>query len=104
MMDINFTHHAQKRMNERGFSRADIFLALAIGKRIYAEGTLYIFLGKRRLAEFGNLAERLEGLTLVIAPKSGTLITLFRNRRWLMKIRYKERRYRKFTLKYKLLN
>lgn len=104
MTNIIFTHHAEKRMKERGFRRADIYLALAIGKRIYAEGTLYIFLGKRHLAEFGNLAERLEGLTLVIEPKTGTLLTVFRNRQWLAQIRYKERRYRKYTLKYKLLN
>jgi hypothetical protein len=104
MTEIIFTHHALQRMNERGFRRTDIFLALAIGKKIYAEGTLFVFLGKRHLAEFGNLTERLEGLTLVIEPNTNTLLTVFRNRQWLEKIHYKQRRFRQFTLKYKLLN
>ena len=104
MIDIIFTHHALQRMNERGFRRSDVFLALAIGKKIYAEGTLFVFLGKRHLAEFGNLAERLEGLTLVIEPKTNTLLTVYRNRRQPEKIRHKEHRFRQFTLKYKLLN
>lgn len=104
MTNIIFTNHALQRMNERGFRRTDIFLALAVGKKFYAEGTLFVFLGKRHLAEFGNLAERLEGLTLVIEPKTNTLLTVYRNRRRPENIRYKERRFRQFTMKYKLMN
>ncbi|MCK6619813.1 MAG: DUF4258 domain-containing protein [Calditrichaceae bacterium] len=104
MADIIFTQHALQRMSQRGFHRTDVFLALAIGKKIYAEGTLFVFLGKRCLTGFGNLAERLEGLTLVMEPKTNTLLTVYRNRRRPENIRHKERRFRRFTMKYKLLN
>ncbi len=104
MTTIIFTQHARQRMNERGFTRADILLALALGKKVYADKSLYVFLGKRHLSEFGNLAEKLEGLTLVIDPKSRALLTVYRNRRWLEKIRYKQRRFRCLSAKNTRLN
>ncbi|RMG32109.1 MAG: hypothetical protein D6732_13790, partial [Methanobacteriota archaeon] len=68
-------------MAQRGFRMADIYLALERGQHIYARETLFVFLGRRQLADMGNLAERLEGLTLVIDPRSNTLLTVYRNRK-----------------------
>ncbi|GAB4380748.1 MAG: hypothetical protein Kow0042_31000 [Calditrichia bacterium] len=90
MSHITITDHALKRMAQRGFSKADVYLALMVGQKIYAQDTLYYFLGKRQLATFGNLSERLEGLTLVIDPGSNTLLTVYRNRNWTKKIRHKK--------------
>ncbi|RMG65554.1 MAG: DUF4258 domain-containing protein [Calditrichaeota bacterium] len=90
-MQLQFTPHARKRMHQRGIKMADVQLALARGQRIYARDTLFVFLGRRQLIDLGNLAERLEGLTLVIDPKTKTLLTVFRNRRFTRKIRYKPR-------------
>lgn len=81
-------------MGERGFSEADIYLAMSIGQKIHASETLYYFLGKRDLATFGNLAERLEGLTLVFSKDGQTLLTVYRNRKWTQKIRHKKRKRR----------
>ncbi len=91
MSDITITRHAQERMAQRGFKMAHIYLALERGQKIYAQETLFIFLGRRHLADMGNLAERLEGLTLVIDPKTRTLLTVFRNRRFTRKIRFQRR-------------
>ncbi|NIX02635.1 MAG: DUF4258 domain-containing protein [Phycisphaerae bacterium] len=104
MTDFTITEHAMRRMAQRGFKMADIYLALERGQYIYAHKTLFVFLGRRQLADSGNLVERLEGLTLVIEPKSNSVLTVYRNRDSLRKIRYKERRYRQYSLKYKLMN
>ncbi len=104
MTQFTLTDHAIMRMAQRGFRMADIYLALERGQYIYALDTLYVFLGRRQLANLGNLCERLEGLTLVIDPKTNVVLTVYRNRRKLRKIRYKERRYRRYSLKYKLMN
>jgi hypothetical protein len=89
LMNIIYTTHALKRMNDRGFTRQDVMLALAIGKKFYARDTLFVFLGRRALKDFGNLVERLEGLTLVMDPKTNTLLTVYRNRKLTRRIRHK---------------
>lgn len=94
MNNIIFTKHAKQRMNQRGINMNAVRLALAIGKRIFARDTLFVFLGKRALKDFGNLAETHEGITLVIDPKSNTLLTVFRNRQMTRKIRHKKQRFR----------
>jgi len=88
--DITISQHALERMRQRGFSLADVYLALDRGIELYAQNSLYYFLGRRHLADLGNLRESLEGLTLVFDPKSLTLLTCFRNRRFLKKIRHKK--------------
>ncbi|GAB4343018.1 MAG: hypothetical protein Kow0037_30840 [Calditrichia bacterium] len=77
-------------MAERGFSEADVYLAMSVGQKIHARETLYYFLGKRDLSTFGNLAERLEGLTVVFNKTGDTVLTVYRNRKWTKKIRHKK--------------
>ncbi|RMG33537.1 MAG: DUF4258 domain-containing protein [Methanobacteriota archaeon] len=104
MTHYTFSDHALRRMAQRGFKLADIYLALERGQYIYAHETLFVFLGRRQLMTMGNLCERLEGLTLVIDPKTNVILTVYRNRKRLKNIRHKQRRFRRHSLKYKLLN
>lgn len=87
--------HALKRMYQRGIARWQVELALRHGKRVYAQGGLFVFLGRRQLEkirpEIGpRWTERLEGLTLVLDPRSRMLLTCFKNRDFLRKIRHKD--------------
>jgi len=88
--DIILTTHARERMNQRGITLEMVEWALRIGQRIYARNSLYIFLGKRALRKLGKMAEKWEGLTLVLDPRSKTLLTCFKNRCWIKKIHHKK--------------
>lgn len=96
MNNFTITPHAEKRMAQRGFRRADVYLALERGQYIYAHETLFVFLGRRQLAELGNLAERLEGFTLVLDPRTNAVLTCYRNRKLTKRIRYRPRRCRHY--------
>lgn len=89
-LEITITEHAARRMNQRSITTEMVELALEIGRRIYARDTMYVFVGKRCLTDMHAEAERLEGLTLVLSPKTHELITCFRNRQWTKKIRHKK--------------
>jgi len=65
-------------------------LALRFGQKIWAKDTLYYFVGKRQAKRFGKLAEKLEGLVVVIESRTREMKTVYRNRRWTKKIRYKK--------------
>ncbi len=67
-----------------------IQLALDCGRKIYAKDSLYLFLGKRELAGMGRISEKLNGITLVLNPRTHELITCFRNPEFLKKIRHKK--------------
>ena len=84
------TGHFLNRMNQRGISQEMVELALRYGQKIWARDSLYFFMGKRQAQRFGKLAEKLEGLVVVIESRTKNMKTVFRNRRWLKKIRYKK--------------
>ena len=80
-------------MNQRHIPEKMIYAARWFGQRVYAQNSLYFFLGKRALKKMQKEfkpknPEKWEGLTLVCDPKTETLITVFKNRKWLKKIRY----------------
>lgn len=92
-MTITITKHAFKRMNQRHIPETMIQAARWFGRKIYAQHSLYFFMGKREiqrmLKEFmPDDPHRWEGLTLVCDPKTETLITVFKNKNWLKKIKY----------------
>jgi len=64
--------------------------ALRCGQKIWAKDTLYFFVGKRQAKRFGKLAEKLEGLVVVIESRTREMKTVYRNRNWTKKIRYKK--------------
>lgn len=92
-MTIAITNHAFKRMNQRHIPETMIIAARCFGDRIYARNSLYFFLGKRALKKMlkefkPENPDKWEGLTLVCDPKTETLITVFKNKNWLKKIKY----------------
>jgi hypothetical protein len=81
-------------MNQRGITRAMLDAAEIYGEKIYALNTLYFFLGKRAIQELTRLIqldnpEKWEGITVAINPKTLEVITCFKNKQWLKKIRHK---------------
>ena len=80
-------------MNQRNIPRWWVDLALAYGQRIYADKSLFVFVGKRQVQKMERLGftglDKLEGLTLVLDPKSWAMLTCFKNRQFIRKIRYK---------------
>ncbi len=92
-MNIPITNHAAKRMNMRHIPETMIYAARWFGRKIYARNSLYFFLGKREikkmLKEFTpERPHQWEGLTLVCDPRTETVITVFKNKNWLKKIRH----------------
>ena len=77
-------------MNQRGITAEMVELVLRYGEKIWAKDSLYFFMGKRHAQRFGKLAEKLEGLVVVIESRTKQMKTVFRNRRWTKKIRHKK--------------
>jgi len=77
-------------MNQRGITMEMVQLAIRYGQRIWAKDSLYFFLGRRQVRKLGKMADQLEGLTVVIESKTRKMKTVFKNRRWTKKIRYKK--------------
>ena len=76
-------------MSQRGITTEMVELALQYGQKIWAKNSLYFFMGKRQAKRFGKLAEKLEGLVVVIESRTRVMKTVFRNRKWTKKIRHK---------------
>jgi|GEM_PF-2963363 len=78
------TCHAWQRMSARGISQAEIDAALAWGRVHHtSHGATTHFIGRRQVERAAR--ERvdisaLEGLVVVMALDSGTIITTYRNR------------------------
>jgi len=92
-MDVIKTFHAKNRMDQRAISETMILAARYFGDKIYAHNTLYYFLGKRALKRLMKVfmpdnPDKWEGVTLVCDPKTGIVITAFKNKKWTKKIRY----------------
>ena len=94
-MTVTLTDHALYRKNQRAISDTMILAVRAFGDRIYAQNSLYFFLGKRALKRMMKTfmpenPDKWEGLTLVCDPKTETIITVFKNKNWPKKIRYQK--------------
>jgi len=83
------TDHCLARMRQRGITMEMVEFALQYGLEIWAQGSLYYFVGKRHAKRFGKMAEKLEGLVVVIESRSRCIVTVFKNRRWTKKVRHK---------------
>jgi hypothetical protein len=91
---VSFSLHAIERSLQRGITEKMIRAAIEFGRKIFADKSLYYFIGKRDLKkvqeELGvRNPEKYEGVTLVVDPESNQVLTCYRNKRWLKKIRYK---------------
>lgn len=79
MLDLHFTDHAEARMRQRGFRKADIYLVLRVATRV-ADDAFFLTDKdaareiERRRREIQQL-ERLRGSKLIV--EDGALVTLY---------------------------
>ena len=103
-MNTNFlrTYHAWHRQARRNLSDQDVDFVFEHGRHIHCAGVLHIFLGKRDIPCDKETYQRfahLEGTVLVLSASQGIkqLITTYRNRQGLKKIRRKTKYEQSFT-------
>lgn len=87
----NLTDHALKRCAQRQVDSEAIELVTSYGRKIHRTGVVFYFLGRRDLPEALRRQDRyakLEGVTLLVG-QDGEVITSYRNRTALGKIRRK---------------
>lgn len=94
--DLLSTFHALSRQARRNLSNDDIGFVVAHGQYIHCAGALHIFLGQRDIPlhkEVSRRFGRLEGTVLVIDVhgEQPTLLTVYRNRNGLKRIRAKHK-------------
>ena len=92
-MAITKSNHAVKIMAKRNITDLMITAAFEFGEVRRISGSLNYFLGKRAMKRITKFflpkhPERWEGLVLVCDPTKQILITCFKNKSWLRKIRY----------------
>jgi len=103
---VRFTSHALRRINQRRISDEMIELALKYGCVLYNGGAKFIFVRKKDIPEDmpRSIAERVEGIVIVMNPIDGTILTVYKNKNALKEIKRKLKRYEGRTprRKYKL--
>ncbi len=84
------THHALERMAQRNLSLADIHFVIRYGQQLHRTGIIFYFLGYNDLAkDMRKQHARLEGTIVLMNPKSRKVITAYRDRNGLRKIKCK---------------
>lgn len=94
---MKFTAHANKRINMRRVNKEMIEIALKYGVKIYNAGAKFVFVRKKDIPDDlpPKIAEKIEGLVLVLNPIDNTVITVYKNRNELKKIKRRTKRYDK---------
>jgi len=88
---VQISRHAARRLAERGISLEDVNLVLRLGRRLHRTGATFYFFGRRQIPRgLERELERLVGTTLIVAD--GRLITAYRNKRAIAKIKKKPKR------------
>lgn len=78
------TDHASLRMSQRGIRRDQLAAVLRFGRCRHARGGRFFFVGRkevRRYAGQGLDLRPLENLQVLMAPRSDSVITVYRNAR-----------------------
>lgn len=98
---IHLSDHAIQRMNQRRLSIEDIDYVIRYGQIIYRAGIAHFFLGERDIPLQDRSVSRIShliGTTILIESKNLTeVITVYRNRDAIKKIRVKEKFNRKVS-------
>lgn len=94
---MKFTSHALKRMGMRRFNSALIELALKYGTKVYNGAAKFVFVRKKDIPKDmpSSIAEKIEGLVIIMNPVNDTIITVYKNRNALRDIKKKVKRYDK---------
>ncbi|NJP05974.1 MAG: DUF4258 domain-containing protein [Chloroflexaceae bacterium] len=95
-MVLQRTYHALHRQARRNLSDQDVHFVMQHGRWFRSAGVLHIFLGRRDIPNDRTIHKRfgrLEGTTLVVSEEgdSPVLVTAYRNRRGLKRIRSKDK-------------
>ncbi len=83
-MDLVFPEHADWRAARRGLAEAEIEYILLHGQRFHCDGAVIYYLRRRDIPPEHRAVDRwarLEGSAVVVARKTYTVITVWRNRR-----------------------
>ncbi len=95
VQDIPLTHHAWRRLSQRGVHAAAIDAAFTHGREVYLRGACIRVIGRKEVARAGRRGcdiARHQGVHLVCAH-DGQVLTLYRNQR--LDIRPRRRRARR---------
>ncbi len=97
---MKLTFHAQKRINQRRFNEDLIKLAVKYGTVIYKAGAKFIFVRRKDIPKEipKSIAEKIEGLIIVMNPNDGTIITVYKNKNGLRELKRKDKRHLKWSL------
>ncbi len=84
-----FTGHAKRRLAERGIREDDVRAALQLGVRFRRQGVVFYHVRKKDLPEKmpERARRRLEGLTVVMSPAGGAVISAYKNHNDLKRIK-----------------
>jgi hypothetical protein len=88
---MHFTHHAVHRIDQRGIQPSWISLVLLYGTKIYNGGGLFVFMRRKDvpISVSPSVAEKLEGITLLLDPATEAVITVYKNRQAIRNIKRK---------------
>jgi len=94
---MKFTNHALKRMGMRRVNMELIELALEFGIKIHNGGAKFVFVRRKDIPDEipAKIAEKIEGLVIILNPVDDTIITVYKNRGALKEIKKKVKRYDK---------
>lgn len=94
-MVSTYTNHAHIRSAQRNISADQIQTVIEHGRRFYGHRAVHYFFGRKEAQQFrpllGAPVERLEGAVVVVSHQ-GDVLTTYRNRDALKRIRCKVRR------------
>jgi hypothetical protein len=84
------SHHAEKRMAQRNISFEDIVFVLEHGRKLHKAGAVFFFLRRCDIpGQRWQRCGRLEGTTVVLSRETATIITVYRNRQGLRRVKRK---------------
>ena len=87
--------HAQWRLAQSNLVLSDVKLVRLYGKMMYRDSARQYFIGKRDVARYGAVEPRLrklQGIVLIVASDSETVITTYRNQKGINQIKRKPKR------------
>lgn len=79
---LGYTHHAQVRAAQRGFSAKQVATILRYGRKRYQAGAVYYSIGRKEIAQYAKespLLKQMNGMH-VVTSLEGAILTMFRNR------------------------
>ncbi|MFO8084538.1 MAG: DUF4258 domain-containing protein [Desulfobacterales bacterium] len=83
--NLPLTNHAMRRMSTRNLSFEAVYSTLQYGRVVYARGAAIHAIGRKEVHRYKKIGINLsayEGVQVLCNPKDGTVITVYRNRKF----------------------